>query len=150
MNDDLNAAYELNSLLPEPKKSEINLDEVSPLSHPLWNLALSLAPIINPNFEITEENIKSLLPTIETYSKNLDLHFKDENRQRVALYSALATRYAMLAGRYQESIGTTTAYLKASTTAHKAANQAAKDASVKNMHLADYSHLKKSYSKSYE
>ena len=150
MKNDLEAAYELNSLLPEPTESDINPDGVSARTHPLWNLALSLAPILNPSMAITEENIESLLPSIETYSKNLDLHFRDENRARVALYSALATRYAMLAGRYQELPTTSANYLKASLAAHKAANQAAKDAGKLNIHLADYSHLKKSHVEIYD
>jgi hypothetical protein len=140
----MNNENELNHLLPEPIASDdFNLDASSIRSHPLWGLALSLAPILNPDMAITEASVKSLLPKLETYSKNLDLHFRDENRQRVALYSALATRYASLAGKYQEiSPDTSSTYLKASMNAHKAANQAAKDAARLYTNLVDYSHLK--------
>jgi uncharacterized protein YdiU (UPF0061 family) len=144
MKNDKQNAHELHNLLPDANEADINLDDVSPKSHPLWNLALSLAPILNPEMELTKENVESLLPALENYSKNLDLHFRDENRARVALYSQLATRYATLAGRYQEPPNQSVSadYLKMSIAAHKAANQAAKDSQKLYNNLADYSHVK--------
>lgn len=141
-----NSFNQLHSLLShEPSEDP---DKTSPREHPLWNLAVNMAVILDPEKayagEIDESFVKSLIPAIETYSKDLDFHFKDENRHRVILYSTLASKFATLAGKYSEGcISASDKYLRMSERCHKLANQAAKDAGNRNIHLANYSLRKK-------
>lgn len=135
-----------------PHETSNDPDKTSPREHPLWNLAVNMAVILEPDKayagEIDEAFVQTLIPAIETYSKDLDFHFKDENRHRVILYSTLASNFAALAGKHAEGcISSSDKYLRMSERCHKLANQAAKDACNRNLHLADYSAIRKSYLK---